>query len=326
MTGPVTRRITVLLNRNARGLRHPVPLLRALSPLDDCRLIETHSLKDLEMAALELATERPELVVLAGGDGSIMAGLTAVSHAWGSEPLPRFAIIPAGTVSTIARNLGLPRKPVKYARSLIDAALAGHARTVQHATLRVRDARGGDRVGFIFGTGSIAQFFELYDELPEAGVLPASKLVAKLVVGAFTRSRLAKRVLTPEPLTITIDGAPLPHARYSVIVSSVLRDLGLHLRPTFRAGDDPERLHVVASTRGPMNLAMQVPVVMAGAQLVGDGHVDALAKEFRVSFDGGLRSYVLDGDRLDAGLTTPGTRSAAWVTVERGPEITLTML
>jgi hypothetical protein len=320
----VSKRITVLLNRNARGLRQPVPLLRALAPLRDCRLIETHTLADLETAARELATERPELVVLAGGDGSVMSGLTAVSHAWGSAPLPRFAIIPAGTVSTIAKNLGLPRRHVQYARSLVDAALAGRARTMVSRTLRVRDAAGGDRVGFIFGTGSIAQFFELYDDLPESGVLPASKLVAQLVVGAFTRSRMAARVLAPEPLTLELEGRALPHARYSVIVSSVLRDLGLHLRPTFRAGEDPERLHVVASTRGPMNLALQVPVVMAGARLVGGGHVDALAKAFSVRFEGSLRSYVLDGDRLDAG--SPSARVAPWVTVERGPDIQLAML
>lgn len=314
-----TPRITVLLNRNARGLRHPAPLLQALSPLEHCRLIETRTLGELDEQARQLAREHPELIVLAGGDGSVMAGLSAVTRAWGDAPLPRFAIVPAGTVSTIASNLGLPRRPVPYARKLVDASLSGTARWVSHATLRVRDGAGGERVGFIFGTGLVAQFFELYDALPEAGALPAAKLVAGLFVGTFTRSRVASRVLAPMPITLTVDGERIRHERYSLVVSSVLKDLGLHLRPTFRAGRDDDRLHMVASTRGAKNLAMQLPVVLSGSQLVGTGHVDMMAKTFRVTFEGELRSYVLDGDRIEAGLRD----GEAWVSVEPGPRIEL---
>lgn len=325
-------RISVLLNRNARGLRHPEPILRALADVRDCRLFETHTLAEVDDIAARLAGEGPELVVLAGGDGSVMNGLSAIARAWEhksaanptSAPLklPRFAIIPAGTVSTIASNLGLPRKAVPYAKELLQAAVSGTTRVRKHATLRVRDNAGGSRLGFIFGTGLVAQFFEHYDALPTLGAWPASKLVARLFVGSFVKSQFATEVLSPMPLTLALDGLPLEHRRYSLVVSSVLRDVGLHLRPTFRAGAEPRRLHVVASTRGAKVLAMQLPVVLAGSHLVGSGHVDALAATFRVTFGDELRSYVLDGDRIEAGPRD----GEAWVDVERGPDVELMTL
>ncbi len=315
-------RAVVLVNRNARGLRTANALHRELAGLAEVRWVETHTLGDLAAATRDLPREPIEWVVFAGGDGTVMAGLSAVVSAYeaAGRPLPEFAIVPAGTVSTIAKNLDLPRRGVSHARRLLTSALAGRAHIVRHPTLRVRDAAGGHRIGFIFGTGLVAQFFDLYDALPDPNAASAAKLVARLFAGAFTGSALARRVLTPLPIKLEIDGNALHHTRYSLIVSSTLKDVGLHLRPTFRAGERDDRLHVVASTREAVNLALQLPGVLGGTPLRGAGHVDALAPRFRVQFASAqIRSYVLDGDRIDAGPHG----GDAWVEVELGPLVGL---
>lgn len=313
-------RAVVLVNRNARGLRAADALKAELAHVSDAMWVETHTLRDLAAATSELPSAGIEWVIFAGGDGSVMAGLSAVVRAYegAGRPLPRFAIVPAGTVSTIAKNLELPRRGVSHARRLVTGALAGRARTILHSTLRVRDASGGQRIGFIFGTGLVAQFFDLYDALPDPNAASAAKLVARLFVGAFAGSSMARRVLTPLPIRLDVEGESLPHTRYSLVVASTLKDVGLHLRPTFRAGEHPDRVHVVASTRDAMNLALQLPGVLAGTPLRGSGHVDQMAKSFRVQFASAqIRSYVLDGDRIDAGPHG----GDAWVEVEAGPRI-----
>ncbi|HEX7667362.1 MAG TPA: hypothetical protein VF407_22680, partial [Polyangiaceae bacterium] len=89
-------------------------------------------------------------------------------------------------------------------------------------------------------------------------------------------------------------------------------DMGLHLHVVHRAGEDPSKVHLVASPLGPLALGPQMPLVMAGRALRGPGHVDTLASKFRVTFEED-RAYVLDGDTL----------ACRWVEVSAGPRLRL---
>ena len=111
------------------------------------------------------------------------------------------------------------------------------------------------------------------------------------------------------PCTLTVDGALQQAHAYSLVVSSVVRDLGLSMRVLYRAGEDPQRVHLVASALGAKRLGPQMPLVLAGRALRGRDHVDTLAGSFRVTFTGDHDAYVLDGDML----------RAPWVEVSAGP-------
>ena len=69
------------------------------------RVVVTHDLGELERAAAEMKTAGVDRVVLCGGDGTFMAGLSALV-ASGVDPLPEICLAPGGTVATVARNLG----------------------------------------------------------------------------------------------------------------------------------------------------------------------------------------------------------------------------
>jgi diacylglycerol kinase (ATP) len=188
-----------------------------------------------------------------------------------------------------------------------------HGATVETArsTLRVRDSDGGDRVGFMFGTGLVANFFDEYYASPHQGYSGAARIVSRIFVGSFVGSALATRVLTPTPCTIEVDGV-LERARaFSLVAASVVKDFGLSMRVLYRAGDDPSRVHCVASPLGAARLGPQMPLVLAGKRLLGRDHVDALARSFRVTFLGDKSAYVLDGEVL----------RAPWVEVTPGPRL-----
>jgi hypothetical protein len=118
--------------------------------------------------------------------------------------------------------------------------------------------------------------------------------------------------LRPTACALAIDGEVSPARAWSLILASVMRDVGLHVRATYRAGEVPGRFHVVASGLSPRRLALELPRVLAGRAMRGDPRVDALAASMRVAFDEpGGAAYVLDGDVL----------RAREVRVDAGPDV-----
>lgn len=313
--GRVEPRVDIIVNRLARRLGPGGAILRALhEEVADAGgracLHETASLDELAAAVSSIRARKTRCVVLAGGDGSYLAGTTALWRAFG-DALPPIAFAPGGTVCTVARNWGLRGPEETYARCLVRHVLEGRATLTDRPTLRVRDDQGGDRVGFIFGAGLVARFFDAYYEAPSQGYAAAAGLVARIFAGTFTSGALARRVLTPGPARIFVDGDLRAPMAWSLIAASVVRDLGIHMRLLYRAAESTTAFHAVASALPPRRLAPQVGRVLLGRPLRGEGHVDVLARELRVELgDGeGSATYVLDGDRLEA----------RWVTVTPGP-------
>jgi diacylglycerol kinase (ATP) len=328
-------RAHVVVNRRARRLVAPGRLYdEILRPRPGVEIIETNSLDDLDAVARTLKSRgRDSAVVFAGGDGSHMAGVSALARAFGDELLPPIALAPGGTVGTVARNWGMSGDPVRWTARLLDAIAAGTIRSTPRPTLRVREEgaarvlsrrervdleRGGsepvaferttfERVGFIFGAGLIARFFDLYKARGAGGNLAAARIVARIFVASIVDSRLARSVLDPTPCKIELDGVPAPFDRMSLACAGVVRDLGLKMRLLYRASEELDRFHAVATDLGPRALRAHLPRVLAGRPLLGP-RVDALVKELRLHFPEQLGAYVLDGDlfRADGITVTAG--------------------
>ena len=91
---------------------------------------------------------------------------------------------------------------------------------------------------------------------------------------------------------------------FSLIAASVVRDLGLHMRLLYRAASRSDRFHLVASSLSARDLGPQLPRVLAGRRLAGDGHVDALVREAELTFTEPPGRYILDGDVFQAERVT----------------------
>ena len=307
-------RVVVVVNRRARRLEAGAGVHPLLDVLRErrrgVRVLETHSMAELDAAAEDLAREVPDAIVLAGGDGSYMAGITALVRAFAAagrseDALPAIALAPGGTVSTVARNWGFrggglfspgEAEAARYAARLLDAVSRGQAHGTLRPTLRAKDD-AAERVGFIFGAGLVSRFFEVYDEEGARGYRGAASIVARIFAGSFSRGTLARRVLTPVPCVLEIDGVRANEEEVSLVCASVVRDLGIGMRLLYRAAEEHERFHVVATPLGPAKLGPQLPLVLAGRPLLGAGNVDTLARRLELRFEGG-GAYVLDGELL----------------------------
>lgn len=294
-------RALVIVNRRARRLAQEGPLLREIrKPRDGIEIVETSSRAELGPIFRDLRRQATlPVVVLAGGDGSHMTGLTALAEVFQSDPLPPVALAPGGTVGTVARNWGVRGDPATYLSRLLDRLSVGTVVSEQRPTLRIREGSGTERTGFIFGAGLVARFFGLYEAAGANGNRAAAKIVARIFVGSFTGSRYARGVLDPVPCALDVDGVPSPFDRVSLLCASVVPNLGLGMRLTYRAGRTLDRFHVVGTALGPRQLGPQMPLVLAGRPLLGP-RVDELARRLELRFPTSQGAYVLDGDLFQA--------------------------
>jgi hypothetical protein len=271
----------------------------------------TSTLAELHEVVRGIAGRGSDLVILSGGDGSFMAGVTALARAFGEDRLPRVGLLPGGTVATVARNWGMRGDPAALLRRVLGSR--GDLRAVRRPTLRVAGTLGGvvdERIGFMFGTGLVARFFDVYYADGGRGYAAAAKIVARIFAESFWNGAYARRVLDPLPCWIEVEGRALGPDAWSLVCAAVVRDLGIHMLVTYRAGEDPARPHLVASALGPRALGPRAPLVLAGRSIGGRDHFDDLVGDFVVRFaesamvNGERRPapgpYVLDGDVLRA--------------------------
>jgi diacylglycerol kinase (ATP) len=311
--------VDVVLNRTAQrlgrlGERSAVrAAILAAARRGGARVHETQDLDELTRVARDIASRGTDAVVLAGGDGSVMRGVSALALAFGRAPLPPIGLAPGGTMCTIARNHGMRGRAVPWAERVVRAACDGSASVRHTPTLRVRDdaGDGADRIGFIFGTGLVARFFETYDAAPRQGLVTAARLAARVFAGSFTGSAFARYVLDPAECELTVDDSTQPARTWSFVLASVVRDVGLHMLVPYRAGRELDRFHAVASGLPSRDLGRQFPRVLAGLPLKGEPRVDTLARSLRVTFGDDRDAYILDGDLFHAKT----------VTAEAGPPI-----
>jgi diacylglycerol kinase (ATP) len=270
-------------------------------------VLATENEAELARAAAQALDSGASPIVLCGGDGTYLAGVTALARAARGGPLPPIGFGRAGTVSIVAKNWGARRDVVATVRDVAERPES--LRLTARPTLSV-SADGEERVGFTFGTGLVARFFEEYDREGSRGNRAALGIVIRIFTDALRGGPYAAKILSPLPCALTADERRLAPEGFSLILASVLRDVGLHMLVAHRAGEDPCRPHLVASPLPPRALAPQWPLVALGRPLVGRDNFDGLVESFRVDFPE-RGPFVLDGD----------TFAAKSVAVRAGPEI-----
>ncbi len=303
----------LIVNPHAGRIARDPALVGRLSRLaGTARVFVTETLQELDRAAAVLARVGASRVVLCGGDGSFARGISALFQAGALHPGVGLTFLSAGTVGTVARGLGQPRELEVGLRR----ALASDARFEPRPSLEVMSEGRGQltrHLGFIFGTGLVARFFERYYREGAGGRLHAARVVARVFAGSLRDDAYAQSVLGEVACQLVVDGRQLAPDAFSLILCSTLRDVGLGLKVCHRAGEDPARLHLVASALPPAQLGPQLGRALRGAPLAGgEAHFDALCREFLLQFPA-EGAWVLDGELLHA--------ARAWV--RPGPRLSL---
>lgn len=303
--------IGVIVNPEAAGNVNPRERVRRLTALLDGGgwVRETESVDSLNGVAAEFRARAVGVVAVCGGDGSFSRALSAVVRAYGDAPLPLLLPLRGGTMNTIARAVGAPRAgPEVVVAKLLERRRAGQPeRIVERDILRVN----GDDYGFMVGAGTIVGFLKAYYAGHRQGPIGAASLLGRLVLSLVGGGKLARDTFTWLEADVSCDGLRVPFRHFSVIYASSIDQIGLGFRPTYRAGTEPGRFHLIAGPLAGREFLRCVPAMLRGRPTESSQIFDRSARRVVVEFQH-ASSYMIDGDVL--GTTTR-------LCIETGPRV-----
>ena len=114
-------RLVVISNPRSKKNRKEPDLHRDLEAIlgDIGRVESPDGFDAVNALALRLLDEKPEVIAINGGDGTLGVVMTALHKAWDDSPYPQILLLRGGTMNTVAKNLSLWGKPRKLLKQAV---------------------------------------------------------------------------------------------------------------------------------------------------------------------------------------------------------------
>lgn len=279
----------------------------------DCRAsyLEASEPEAIAAALDRLLAERPGLLAIAGGDGTVQAALTHLFTAHQGVTWPLLTVIPAGTTNMTALDLGLRGSPRRVLRRLSRGLGQSAPEPVRRRVLRIARPGHPDLYGMFFGAGAIAggvrYFHERIGRLGMTGELAGGTAMLRLLASVL----LARRhpALAPVNLSLTEPGDQRRSGAYLLVLASALDRLLLGLRPYWGTESGPVHVTLVEEAP-PRFLRSLLPVLFGrGRRLATDGYASFNTGLLEMRMHG---DFIIDGELYRAASTDgPLTISAA---------------
>jgi hypothetical protein len=270
---------------------------------------------ELPAVVAELAERRTDVLAVCGGDGTMLATVSAAIETYAAKklPLPPFLILPGGTMNTVAKNLGCSdgRTPEAGLLRLVET-LAGDGRRglsrvprFEQPVMQVTTfgeghaAESRTRYGCIFSAAMGARYLTEYARRP--GLLWALWLGLRTIGSSFIPGggRFARWLFQRTAAELVADGEAIAEAAFRLLICATVPDVGLGMRVPWRAGCVPRRFHLIASSLPLIANALQLGRMQRGQPLLGSPHTDRMAADLAVRFFE-PQPLTLDGELFSA--------------------------
>jgi diacylglycerol kinase family enzyme len=216
---------------------------------------ETKTIEQLYEAAEEFKERDIDILCINGGDGTNHVTLTAFINVYGNKPLPKIAILRAGTMNTVATSLNIYGKSSDILLNIIKKYNSGEPFVITHRNLlKVND----NQYGFIFGNGIIYNFLKVYYKDEERSPTTAAILLAKSIV----RTLVSKKDPLLKKITVEIEedgGVIWRHHNFLTIGAMTVREIGLGFVAAPRALENPNKFQVFAVKTGVFGVVKSFP-------------------------------------------------------------------
>ncbi len=274
-------------------------LERLLARYPDIVFRELADIADIPRIFVEIEALNPDLVVVNGGDGTVIAIATHIIANDLSARVPPLAVLPGGQTNMIAANLGTNGKPERIIARLHNLVQTGmlDRHVAPQPFLRLEHRASEPIYGTFFGAAAIVRailfcrrrIFPLGLPNPLAHSLAG---LALLAIGLWPGQ--ARRALFPaEAVSIKLDGTPVGPERLLVLLATTLDNLLLGLSPPRRAGDGPVRLVAVAHAAKAVLGALWTLIVRRGRGRPVPGLMMDTGRRLEIELD---CPYTLDGE------------------------------
>ena len=269
----------------------------------------TRSLDDLYRAAEEFKAADIDILGINGGDGTIHVTLTAFLQVYGDAPFPKVAILPGGTLNTIAAGIGIRGRPQEMLYEVVDRYHQGEdIRTVEYHVLKV-----GDRYGFLFGNGIIANFLDAYYATGRPSPLMGAKVLLKGIASGIFGGSFKKQLFKRFVGRVTVDGETWARPDFATITGGTVPQIGLGFAPFYRFNERPGHFALLGIHTRPLGLILDLPRIWRSRPMRRDKCISVVAERARLESEEPF-NYTIDGDLY---------RGATDLTLETGPRLRL---
>lgn len=231
-------------NRNAaRELEHCAARLPGVTayPLDGI----TGMIPALE----QMAARGTRTIVLAGGDGTVQAALSAILNSTLFEQMPRLAVLHCGMTNIVAHDCGIPGAPAAALTRLLARLADGREEHLQRRVLSVEIDGRAPLHGFFLGAGLFHSAVQFSRQRIHALGAKRSTALA-LTIGAYLFKLLRDRDSEDGNIVHLrwqeTGGGP-GAAPLSLLVATTLERLTLGVYPFWGQGEGPFRVTTVSS-------------------------------------------------------------------------------
>ncbi|HLG19582.1 MAG TPA: diacylglycerol kinase family protein [Bdellovibrionota bacterium] len=290
--------IALLVNlRSRKALRDPKFLDHLEEAFGDRGpFVTSRNPSELPSALADVQRTDPEILLVCGGDGTLRQTLTHLLAAYGGKPLPRIAILPAGTMNTVATSLGITGSPLHRLQYLLQR----RNQQVPFTVARRHLLEMNRHFGFIFGLGGFAHFIENYSERENPTPFRGFTLLAKTILSALVDGPFSKQMFPDFNASVWRDDQPfLQDATITNVAAASIRHIGFRFKPFFGAEQPDGEFGMLVFRTRPRSLLFHLPRLFTGKPVSDPNLIQLPAKSALVKLNSPQRP-MLDGDLLNA--------------------------
>jgi diacylglycerol kinase family enzyme len=293
----MSKEIAVFSNRRSRQNRLRPELLSGLKEAygEQADFFEPEDMVALRSNARTVLERGYRFVAINGGDGTNHQVLTAFGEVSEERPLPRICLLRGGTMNNVTDSLGIRGTPMSILGALCEAVAAGSEQKVtRRAMLRVADGEV-ERLGFIFGTGLMANFLKAYYAEGATSPWTAAWMAAKVCASVALQGPLFEKLSDKEHHTIEVDGEHWIDKDLFCLMCATTEQVGLGLSPFTSAGRQTDRFCALALEGPLLSIVTALPAIWRAAPMTMRGFEERLPQRLDLhlprKFD-----YTIDGD------------------------------
>lgn len=266
--------IGVVTNPRARkNFANPARIERLRLILGDKGILrEARGLEEIADIAREFRRLGIDILVIDGGDGTLHHTLSAFIPIYSGTALPPIVLSRGGTMNTIANSLGIKGLSEAVLGRVVNAITGrGSFEVVRANALKVNDG-----YGFIFGLGFPVSLLNAYYRGKGRGRGKTVTVLLKILLSTLEKPGPGNVFFRPFEADVWLDGQKLPFRRYTTILGSTVKGVGLGFKPARRVGEEG-LFQLICLDMGPRKMVLNALKVVLGLELRDEGLLDHAA-------------------------------------------------
>lgn len=301
--------IAIIANPNARRNREwPLAAEQLRKAAPGAEILETRNPEELGSVAKRIRKDRPRVLAIAGGDGTVTHTVTALARTLDGS-LPPLALLGGGAYDSLAPLGGRGDAEDRLKRLSLALNSGAELRIEERDTLRIED-----RCGFRFGVGLPVRFIQEIYRSGHTGPWTSTRLLTRAFWSSLTRGPFSRKLYAPMDLRVTLDDEEWPRVEIYGVVCATVAEAGLGLRPFRRATEQPGAFQALGLTAGPRQFALELPRLLFGKPARRDRLLEGVGEKLELTGRAPL-AWLLDGEIYSS--------ASGKLTVTLGPRVSL---